>query len=245
MCTLSWIPSRNGYWLLFTRDERRTRARARPPTVARINGTTVLAPTDGDFGGTWIGVNGAGVSATLLNRYEDTPVDPTGGQISRGLLLRSLLDARRAGGLIGRLVTMPLAPFRPFTIAATDRRGVMHLADWDGHALTRAVTRTPGLVRTSSGKDQRDAERLRAATFEGLVPPGNRPGIERLRDFHRGHLPERGAFSVCMHRDEAETQSLTELRVGRGVATMRYFAGPPCQAPLRYVRSIPLLESHR
>jgi len=242
VCTLSWLPSRNGYWLLFTRDERRSRSRGSPPAVARRGDHLVLAPTDGDFEGTWIGVNSAGVGAALLNRYADGPTDPGIPRVSRGLLVRSLLDSRSATRVVRRLEDMSLAPFQSFTLAATDRRGVVHVTDWDGSSVTKTTIRQPGLLRTSSGGDQLEAERQRRKVFDELVGTELRPRIESLREFHRGHLPERGPYSVCMHRDEAETHSLTEVRVSRRTATMRFLAGPACRDPVRFVRTIPLVR---
>ena len=240
MCTLSWLSSPNGYWLLFTRDERRTRARGRPPAITRRGGIRILAPTDGDFGGTWVGVNSAGVAAALLNRYDDAPADPGVPRVSRGLLVRSLLDSGSTAALLRRLAGLELGTFQPFTLAVVGRGGLIHLADWDGARLVTSGVDRPGLVRTSSGRDQAEAERLRGAAFRQVGGGAARPDIGLLRAFHRSHLPERGAFSVCMHRDEAETHSVIEIRVSRRTATIRYLDGPPCREPARSIRSIPV-----
>ena len=58
------------------------------------------------------------------------------------------------------------------------------------------------------------------------------PGVELLQMYHRSHFPEPSAYSVCMHREEARTQSLTRVDVTLGEVRMLYHAGPPCeQAP--------------
>jgi len=229
VCTLSWTTRPGGYWLLFNRDERRTRAPARPPELAALHGVSYLAPTDGDFGGTWIGVNHWGLTVALLNRYEDAPVDPSGGAVSRGLLLRSLLDAPSAVALVARLESGAgdgLRDYRAFTVVTTDRGGSIQLADWNGQTL-EASRGAPGMVRTSSGRDQRAAERVRSEVLANIVGAKGEITIERLREFHASHLPERGPFSVCMHREEAETQSFTEIDVWHDEAVLRYVAGPP------------------
>ena len=63
--------------LFFNRDERRTRRPAIPPAVHRKGDTRFIAPRDGDFGGSWLGVNEHGVSLCLLNGY--AAEDETGG----------------------------------------------------------------------------------------------------------------------------------------------------------------------
>lgn len=240
MCTVSWLPTRRGYWLLFSRDERHTRARAALPKRTRLGSVRSITPVDGDFGGTWIGANEFGLTAALLNRYEETPVDPAAGTVSRGLLLRALLDARSARGVAARLVVTPLAPFQPFTVVATDPAGVMHLLDWDGAGLHHDMSQEAGLVRTSSGRDQRQAETIRARVWADLAT--ERRDIAALRLLHRSHEPSRGPFSVCMHREEAGTQSLTEVRVAPHHIRMSYLAGAPCQSPLRRVRTLTRLR---
>ncbi len=195
----------------------------------RLGQVRIATPIDGDFGGTWIGVNQFAVTAALLNRYHDAPVEGTPAMVSRGLLLRSLLDARSGRGLIGRLVKTALKNYLPFTIAAFDRTATVRVADWNGRDLVVSRVTKPGLVRTSSGFDQRAAERTRQARFDeaGTAGPITAPG---LRTLHRDHHPAKGAFSVCMHRPDARTRSLTEIRVARTTASVRYRAGSPCRA---------------
>lgn len=231
MCTLSWTRSARGYLLLFNRDERLTRPNAHPPTRQTVDGVRILAPLDRAAGGTWIGVNQYGVTATLLNRYDDAPVDPAAGSVSRGILLLSLLAARSARATLAGAAAMPLGAFQPFTIAAFDHGRRAWLADWNGRTLEPSTIEEAGLVRTSSGRDQREAERRRSAVLVTMAR-GTRVSGALLGAFHRSHHPERGPFSVCMHRDEAETRSLTMVRVGRHHASMWYWHGAPCTCPV-------------
>ena len=136
----------------------------------RLGTVRTVAPVDGDFGGTWIGVNQFAVTAALLNRYHDAPAERPPATVSRGLLLRSLLDARSGRGLIARLSKTALKNYLPFTIAAFDRTATVRVADWNGRELVVSRVTKPGLVRTSSGFDQRAAERARQHETAELVP---------------------------------------------------------------------------
>jgi hypothetical protein len=229
---VSWAPTPSGYCLYFNRDERLTRAEGRPPAAFFADGVEIVAPTDAEAGGTWIGVNQFGLTACLLNRYHESPADPRGGWTSRGLLLRSLLSSQSAAALLARVGSRDLAEFQPFTICAVDPTSPVGVIDWTGKALLLAETGRPGMIRTSSGRDQDRAETLRAATFRTLVP-ADAPAITPadLDRFHRSHLPERGPFSVCMHRPEAETRSMTSILVGDGMALLSYEPGPPGERP--------------
>ncbi len=228
MCTLSWLGEPDGYALYFNRDERLTRAPALPPTRGEREGVAYLAPTDGDFGGTWIGVNEYGVTIALLNRYAESPPDPEPNRVSRGLLVRSLLDARTAGRAIDRLAPATLGRYQPFTLAAVDPGREVLLTDWTGALLLRALVETPGMIRTSSGRDQAEAERARSAAWRAML--GDGPVTrDRLDRFHRSHDPERGPFSVCMHRPEAATRGYTVVTVETHQVQLAHVDGAPCE----------------
>jgi hypothetical protein len=227
VCTLSWVPLSEGYALAFNRDELRTRAPARPPALREVSGLSVLTPIDGDAGGTWIAANALGHTVALLNRWDETPVDPAGEFVSRGLLVLELAPLPGPGAVDARLADLALPSYRPFTVVSVAPGDVPHAFEWNGRALARARIERPGLVRTSSGRDQAGAERVRgrifqdAATREGGLTP------ETLERLHRGHDPERGALSICMHREEAATVSGSFVQVDRSTVRFKYVDGPP------------------
>lgn len=244
MCTLSWLPEPEGYALYFNRDERVTRSAARPPARAELNGVAYLAPADGDFGGTWIGVNELGVTVALLNRYGETPTEPGPNRVSRGLLVRSLLDGPSAQRIMDRMAPERLDRYQPFTLCAVDPASAILVADWTGTAVLPSRVDAPGLVRTSSGRDQARAEAVRADTWRRLAGPG--PVTRELLDrFHRSHEPERGAFSVCMHRPEAATRGYSVVTVSPGEVRLAQVDGAPCEGGAPVVVSLPRrIESH-
>lgn len=217
--------------LAFNRDERRTRAPARPPERRDLGGVPVLTPTDGEAGGTWIAVNAFGHCVSLLNRWEDTPVDPDGAFVSRGLLVLELASLVGPLEVDRRLAEMALSSYRPFTVVsvAPPPATPPWVFEWNGRELVRSVVEHPGLVQTSSGADQAGAERARGEVFReaarrkgGLTP-------EVLELLHRSHRPERGALSICMHRHDAATMSGSLVRVTEDEVRLRYVDGPPCE----------------
>ena len=233
MCTLSWLSEETGgYSVWFNRDEQKTRGPARPPCVQERAGLAVIAPQDPDFGGTWIGVNEKGVAFCLANRYHETPpfIPPLRDRISRGLLLASILDSCSRREAADRIAAMELHRFQPFTVASFEPGSPVLLLGWDGRNLAGVEHAAPGLVLTSSGLDQAAAESSRREVFEAALREARSYGPAVMRRIHRGHLPERGSTSVCMHREDAETVSLSEVRVESGRVTFSYVAGSPCQS---------------
>lgn len=227
MCTLSWAPVPGGYALAMNRDERRSRARGIPPAPQLVHEVRVLMPIDPEGGGSWVSVNQLRMSLALLNRYEESPHDAGGTFTSRGLLVRQLAWATGPDEVGLALESMPLGPYRPFTLVCQSLNGVPHLFDWDRRALTRTMVSEPGLVRASSGSHQAEAEQVRGELFRaGSREPGGltAAALERL---HRGHLPERGPLSICMHREEAQSVSLSLITATEKTASIYYVDGPP------------------
>ncbi len=76
----------------------------------------------------------------------------------------------------------------------------------------------------SSGHDLAGAETARRAVFARLEPTA--ASYERA---HRSHRPEKGAYSICMHREDARTVSFSHVTSKRNGVAFAYVAGPPCR----------------
>ena len=246
MCTLSWAPDHSGYTLCFNRDERLTRARAFPPAVRTSRGVRYIAPLDGDFGGTWIGVNQFGLSLALLNRYGDLVGSPPTEPLSRGLLIPELIDCVSRTELQSRSQVLGFERYSPFTLVGVEPGQPVTLLAWDGTASTFAEERRAGVAITSSAVDQPGADRARRAALEVLLVPGAVPNAPALTALHASHLPERGALSVCMHRNDAETQSFSRVQVTRSGIEFHHVPDAPCRGtPVPAVtleRSAPVVQ---
>lgn len=230
---MSWTPLREerGYALAMNRDERRTRARGTPPTAEDLDGVPALLPRDPEAGGTWIAVNALGLSVALLNRYEDTPHDDGGTYTSRGLLVRRLASAPDPATVRTRIEALRLDDFRPFTLVTVGRDSTPHLFEWNGRELDCGEVMEPGLVRASSGSDQARAEQVRGDLLRDALTSNGRLTPELLEALHRSHRPESGPLSICMHRKEAQTVSLSLVTVSLNAIRLRYVDGPPGETP--------------
>ena len=230
MCTLSWIPGLDGHVLLVNRDERRTRPRALPPSVLVVHGVSVLAPTDPEGGGTWVAVNSAGVTLALANRYHDTLPAARSHRVSRGRLVTGLASSSGLEEIEARLAKEALDQYDGFTLVALEPGSPARLFAWDGRALAAEDRSAPGLLVASSAADEMTAAAARRAVFTEVpvVEGWTRRALCRA---HSSHLPAQGPLSICMHRDEASTVSLTHVEVDPERVTMTYHAGQPCSTP--------------
>lgn len=217
--------------LAMNRDERPTRARGIPPEQRLVQGVPVLMPIDPDGGGTWVSVNRLGTSMALLNRYGESPVDHGATFTSRGMLIREMAGLAEPEEIERELGRRPMERYRPFTLAGLAGGGVPRLFDWDGLTLNSSEVESPGLVRASSGSNQIEAERARGALFrEAGAEPGGLTGVT-LERLHRSHLPMKGPLSICMHRHEALTVSLSLITVNKKQISIFYVDGSPGETP--------------
>jgi len=213
--------------LAANRDE----SRDRPFDPPRVHAGAVpfVAPVDRRAGGSWVGLNAAGLVAAVTNRPQRAP--SLGGR-SRGLLL---LDALRAPTLdrlreaLERHLRGQGTTYDNFHLLAASADGAFVVRYHDGwteltdleegdHFLTNEdeldEPRPPGPAGPPAAGAAEEAARLAATLADhGPVLPGGRP--------------------PCKHGEGRGTVSATVVAVpeeGVRGAVLRFAAGPPCEA---------------
>lgn len=222
MCTMTWMYQNDGYEMYFNRDEAKTRLIAYPPKVFSANGVSFIAPIDADAGGTWMGVNAFGVSVCLLNGFGHIDKRRT-DYVSRGALVMSLLDVSEREPVKKKMAEMDLTVYRPFSLVILEPRRSVVSWIWDGGNLQMELD-VPA-PRISSSFRLQDVAEHRQRVFQSE----NMRQSKTLEDYHRSHVPEAGPFSVCMHRDDAHTVSLSKVVVTSEHVNFFYAPGSPCQ----------------
>jgi len=233
MCTVTWLHDAQGFHLLHNRDELHTRRPAHGPRIHERDGVRFIAPVDANAGGTWIGVNEYGLAACLLNRYDAPAITtPANGFTSRGLLLMSLLAAKSMQVALDRVIEMPLGVYQPFQLVLAQLGSDPSVIDWTGASLHIDTQPKARLPLVSSSVDGVSARQVRGRLYHRLHEPTT---LADLRAFHASHEHDHdqagpSAYSVCMHRADAQTVSYTEITLMPHEAILRYHPGPPCEA---------------
>ena len=230
MCTLSWFYNDDGYDLFFNRDERKTRGRAEPPGIRRQQDIGYIAPLDIDAGGSWIAVNQFGVSLCLLNYY-GVPMDLEQTRVfkSRGLLVLSLIENPDEQSVRDCLAQADIQSYRPFTLVALTPQADPVVYRWigSGEPVVETVQQPP---LSSSSFETNAVIDGRCRLLREMAAAQNASDAGLLEQYHRSHLPEKGPYSVCMHRDDAQTVSLSNISVRPKEIHFRYTPGSPCRA---------------
>ncbi len=204
------------------------------------NGARYLAPIDADAGGTWLGVNAFGISIGLLNRYQDMggPVVPhptVEPFISRGILVKNLLDSRTPEDARSRVESLELNRFQPFTLIVLAPELPALLMEWNGRDYTVDPDADGLMPVSSSSYDTAQALTYRRDLLQRIG--GDHPTPEALRTFHATQEPGRAAYGPCMERSDAHTVSFSHIRVRPDELSFEYSPQALCtnsaSAPFR------------
>ncbi len=239
MCTVSIVPAGDGFRLVSNRDERRARARARPPRWYDLGGRRALFPLDPEGGGSWVGVNDVGLAAALLNRSPGSPVPAAAGAApihtaatrpaaSRGLIVPLLLSAASLRDAQQLMRQLPRRRFQPFRVVVVQAGHVTFFGadrEWSQPLEVPVV-----LASSSLGDDL--VETHRRALFERLWRADRAHPLDVQRRFHRHQWAAHPELSVVMSRPDARTVSRTTCDVRGHCAGLAYEALPECD-PVR------------
>jgi len=227
MCTVSFLPKAQGFYLAMNRDEKRDRFAALPPAVIELENNRAIFPRE-PTGGTWISANNAGICLALIN-WHRIEREPKNDMLSRGLVVRELAGKSTADEIAVGVMKLPLRKLRSFrliAIAPSERRVTEWR--WNLECLTMHDREWQLQHWFSSGFDEPHAELERQRVCDAARNQRSAGSLRWLRQVHRSHAPKRGPFSICMHRPDATTVSYTEVSARPRRITMRYHSGPPC-----------------
>jgi uncharacterized protein with NRDE domain len=207
--------------LACNRDELIARPAALPPSITRVGSRLAIMPVDPESGGTWIGVNDAGLACSLLNVCTGAGAAAPLRPISRGTIIPPLL---RYGDIDSALMwASQLQPtrYQPFRLLLVDGKELVECCS-DGRTLDRRRQQLHHpVIRTSSGLGDHLVARPRAALFRKfLAATSNKIAAEDL--FHLHQWRGREELSVRMRRSDARTVSHTVIEVRERTVSVAY-----------------------
>jgi hypothetical protein len=128
MCTVTFIPVNDRYYITSSRDEKAARPKAIAPAVYADYKATLLYPRDAAANGTWIAMNQLGNAAVLLNGafVKHDPEPPY--RKSRGLVF---LDIIASNEPMDWFAEINLYKIEPFTVVIL-QEGRLRECRWDG-----------------------------------------------------------------------------------------------------------------
>ncbi len=230
MCTLALVVPPPGGVLQVAANRDEFLARPAAPPEPSADGRW-LAPRDLQAGGTWLGLNAAGLFVGVTNRAAG-PRDPS--RRSRGLLVLDALESPDAASLHLRLGRLDPAAYNAFHLAYAD--GTLAGLSWSDGTVLRQERLAPGLhVLTEQSLGAGD-DGARRRLVEERLAPGQVLALEgwlALLSVH-GPTPRAG---TCVHADAVGygTRSAFVLHRGPSVTESRcaWTEARPCTSPAR------------
>ena len=234
MCTVTVVPHDRGVRLVCNRDEQRTRSVALPPQIYDLGGRLAVFPLDPQGGGTWIGVNDAGIVISLLNLKGATPATRNRTQGSRGLIVRNLLHCASLPHAIALAENLDPRAFEAFRVVIV-HDGRVAVGTSDGIASIRCTEQRLDrpLLFTSSSLGDAVVGPPRERLFERMVVRNSTGWLGGQTRYHQHQWPHRPEISVRMERRDALTVSRTTLDVTNGNRQVLYEAPLDGAAPER------------
>ena len=228
MCTVTWFIAEQKLQLWFNRDEQKTRSHAQAPEVVANNAIKAIYPIDPDGGGTWMSVNNAGIIVCLLNNYRAAAQNDANRTqwTSRGKLVQQLATLTSHQAIASAISSQDMAQYRAFHLMVLSLDQQIFF-NWDGRHLT--TNKAPAYY-SSSSFDTANVLAGREKQYQAYVQSNGYQSVATALDFHRSHLPQKSAYSVCMHRDDANSTSLSHLTVTQNAVSFCYWNAPPCES---------------
>lgn len=220
MCTVTYIPDEEGFFLTSNRDEKMMRKPAILPGIYLHHHNKLIYPKDADAGGTWIAVNANGNTAVLLNGafVKHTPQPPY--VKSRGIIFIEIIEADEP---FNKFSHINLNKIEPFTIILFDA-GNLYECRWDGRMkYTKKLNKNLPQIWSSSTLYEDEVIKTRESWFKNWLTKCTTPNQHQILNFHQfnGNGDSHNAF--IMNRDnEMLTVSITGIYRNNKNAMLQY-----------------------
>ncbi len=241
MCTIVLLRRPGHGWplvLAANRDEMGDRPWL-PPGRHWPDRADVVAGRDERAGGTWLGVNDAGVVAAVSNRRGSLGPDPD--KRSRGELPLLALAHGDAGAAARAVAEADGAAYRSFNLVVADRRAAFWLRNRGNGETIERFEVPPGLSMLTSGElDDPASPRIRGflPRFRAAPPPDPEHGDWRAweelmasRDGAAAGDPHAAMTVLTDTGFGTVSSSLIALAGDARESVWRFAAGPPDRTP--------------
>ncbi len=208
MCTVSFIPTPDSFFITSNRDERPGRESAGLTSTHSHDQPHVYFPLDELSGGSWIALAETGRAVCLLNgAYESfTPNPPY--RMSRGQVV---MAAVRTEDLKTFIDTYHLEGIAPFTLLVFEETGFFELV-WDGNQRhIRLLSKEKPQIWSSSTLYPEEVRLKRNQLFEEWIEQHETYNREEILQFHQLANGDPENDFIMNRNDLVRTLSITNI----------------------------------
>jgi uncharacterized protein with NRDE domain len=221
MCTVSFIPVGNKFYITSNRDEKLSRKRALFPAIYEHDGTKILFPKDADAGGTWIAAKENGDVAVILNGAFLNHISTPPYRKSRGLMLLDILAWEKPSAAFSKI---DLDEMEPFTIVLFENKSLFEFR-WDGNEkYGKQLAKQQSHIWSSATLYDGLTMKKREKWFADFLTHNISPSQQTIINFHRFTGDGDLSNDLLMSREGLySTVSITSIEINGNKSKMQYF----------------------
>jgi uncharacterized protein with NRDE domain len=220
MCTVTFIPVRDKFFITSNRDEKNSRRQATPPAVYSFESGKIIFPKDGDAGGTWIALHENGNVGVLLNGAFEKHMPQPPYLLSRGQILLHIIASE---GPVRRFERVCVSRIEPFTLILFEK-GDLYECRWDGSKKHfRQLRSYRHHIWSSATLYENNVVKKREQWFAKFLNENLKPTQEDILHFHSFSGDGDKANDLQMERDGVySTVSITSILLTADRGSMKY-----------------------
>jgi uncharacterized protein with NRDE domain len=222
MCTVSYLPTKNGFVLTSSRDEAVARPTL-PPAEYTYKNQKLVFPKDEIAGGTWIAASHQKRIACLLNGAFEKHKRSLPYSRSRGQVLLESFDYQR---ITSFCESTNLENVEPFTLVLIDYNTDFELVEfrWDGtQKHQKAIPFAQSMIWSSATLYDASAREMRSMWFQNWLQKQTENTPAHILNFHTSKHGSDEKMDVLMQREGGlQTLSVSQTVVENGKTTFLY-----------------------
>ncbi|HKO81170.1 MAG TPA: NRDE family protein [Chitinophagaceae bacterium] len=220
MCTVTYIPVNNKYFISSNRDEKSNRGQAIPPGVYRQNDKMLIFPKDPDAGGSWIALHENGNAAVLLNGAfeKHDPLPPF--RKSRGLIFLNIISQEKP---VRYFQQTDLLQIEPFTLVIAENNN-LYECRWDGNEkYYQQLKKHRPYIWSSVTLYDKEVVNKREQWFAAFLNSNPHPTQKDILEFHQFTGDGDSSNDLMMERKGLfSTVSITSMLLTAERGSMKY-----------------------
>ena len=220
MCTVTFIPVKDNFFITSNRDEKNSRKRAIHPTLYRHSNWNLIYPKDANAGGTWIAMKENGDAAVLLNGAFIYHASRPPYQKSRGVLFLEILVFDNPAWTFSK---SDLTGIEPFTLVLFEKKSLYEFR-WDGtERYCRQLSVNRPHIWSSATLYDGLVIRKREQWFAKFLNHTPNPTQQDILNFHQFSGDGDSHNDLLMERDGVySTASITSILLNADRGVMKY-----------------------
>jgi hypothetical protein len=219
MCTVSFVPLKDGFCITSNRDESINREKAIPPSKYTINNKEIHFPKDPRAGGTWF-AHDSKSCIVLLNGAIEKHIPKIKYRKSRGLIVLDLISVENP---LEEWTTIDLKDIEPFTIILFSAQRLYQLQWNEIEKSTTEFDATQNHIWSSATLYEKEIRDERANWFKDFISTEEQLNNEKLLKFHQFTKGENKEYGLQINRnDNLKTISITQCIISNNNFTFNY-----------------------